>query len=72
MNGILKCCGYYCAFLMIVALYFFVVVIILELKRSPFMGELQGGEKSDWTAKTNAMAIAIAVTYSHFLLKFPI
>lgn len=39
MNPILKCCGYYCAFIMIIALYFFVVLIILEATGSAFMSD---------------------------------
>ena len=60
MNPFIKCCGYYCAMLMCVALYFFVVLIILEQTKSPFMHDFQE-PNDDYHSKTIAMAIAIGV-----------
>jgi hypothetical protein len=41
MHPIAKCCGYYCAFIMTIALYFFIVLIILEAKDSAYMIKYQ-------------------------------
>ena len=37
MGGIRDCCGYYCAFIMFIGVFFFVFTIILELTKNQFM-----------------------------------
>ncbi len=48
MNPVLKCCGYYCSFLMIVGVYFFACMIALEATESPFMGDFQLGSAASY------------------------
>lgn len=37
MGGIRSCCGYYCAFIMFIGVFFFILTIILELTKNQFM-----------------------------------
>lgn len=42
MNAFRKCCGYYCAFIMFIGIFFYVITIILEVTHNNFMlGHLQ-------------------------------
>ena len=66
MNPIVKCCGYYCAFIMTIALYFFTVLIILEATHSDYMNKLQEGQDSkDYIT---AMGIALGVSTTLVLI----
>ena len=37
MGAIRTCCGYYCAFIMFIGVFFFILTIILELTKNQFM-----------------------------------
>ena len=37
MGFIRKCCGYYCALIMFIGIFFFIITIILELTNNQFM-----------------------------------
>ena len=37
MNPIRKCCGYYCAFVMFIGIFFYIILIILELTHNQFV-----------------------------------
>ena len=56
MNPIRKCCGYYCAFVMFIGIFFYMIIILLELTQNQFiMNKLQpvdhGEHKSAYTGK---------------------
>ena len=36
MGAIRTCCGYYCAFIMFIGVFFFIITIILELTKNQF------------------------------------
>mmetsp|Transcript_31046 Transcript_31046/g.30499 ORF Transcript_31046/g.30499 Transcript_31046/m.30499 type:complete len:106 (-) Transcript_31046:76-393(-) len=38
MNPICKCCGYYCALMMFIGIFFFSIIIVLEYLGTGFMG----------------------------------
>lgn len=37
MGAIRACCGYYCAFIMFIGIFFFILTIILELTKNQFI-----------------------------------
>lgn len=43
VNPLVKCCGYYCGFIMIIGLYFFTVLILLEATKSTYLKKIQEG-----------------------------
>ena len=61
MNPVLKCCGYYCTFLMIVGIFFFGVMIALEATESPYLGDFQMGSESSYTTMTRECAWALLI-----------
>ena len=64
MNPICKCCGYYCAFLMIIGLYFFGIMIALEKTGSPYLGDFQLGSKATYEQMRREMGWALLVSLS--------
>ncbi|CDW74278.1 UNKNOWN [Stylonychia lemnae] len=76
MGAIRSCCGYYCAFIMFIGIFFFILTIILELtknqytlfKLQEFDFEKENGEKVKWDQakqqaddKVNDRVISMAI-----------
>ena len=55
MGAIRKCCGFYCAFIMFIGIFFYIITIILELSKNQFMlnhlheTPVQGEEDARWS-----------------------
>ena len=58
MNQGLKCCGYYCSCLMIFGMLFFLILIIMQVNRNPFLTSKDPEETSD---RISALAIAMGI-----------
>ena len=74
MNPLCVCCGWYCAFCMLIGIFFFSILISLEAGNSPYLGWVQQASGSSYADKTNECGYAIAVritslifTYLHLL-----
>ena len=61
MNPVLKCCGYYCTFLMIVGIFFFGSMIVLEATESPYLGDFQLGSESSYATMTRECGWALLI-----------
>lgn len=53
MNPIRKCCGYYCALTMLIGIFFYAIIIILELTNNQFVfNKMQPLSDEKMTGKT--------------------
>jgi hypothetical protein len=62
MNPICTFCGYYCAFIAFIGIFFFILLIAMEATKSPFLAAFF--ESSDYNGQIAAMALAIGVRYT--------
>jgi len=62
MNPIAKCCGFYCAFLMILGVFFNIILIIMISAGSEFLTR-EGGASEKMQALGGACVVSIFFTF---------
>ena len=65
MHPVLKCCGYYCSFLMLVGFFFFLIMLAMEATDSPYLSDFQA--KSDSTFQTKFTEIGKCLAVINYL-----
>ena len=63
MHPILKCCSFYCSGLCVVGIFFFVILLIMEVTKSPFLGENQmdGGKTPNYSKRVLSLGVCIGI-----------
>lgn len=61
MHAMRKCCGYYCAMIAVVGIFFYLVIAVMEYRRNQFvLYKLQFPEDKDWS-QLNASEVTTEV-----------